>query len=218
MFNFVSRLHHPWYTCKAEKHGKAVEYCHDNMTQPHVWPNTEADHVMPSQVFGATTNSPSSSPPAHTVHHTGSSASTLREALTRPLGRRFISHVVAQVRGIPSLWTLPLSPSVQFWCCVPFLSSVYHDETLTDQFSRSKSDRSCEFWAQVVDGPRNFPSPRHQRGRWNYHMAKGVLLTVCEHTHTHTPTPQMHFQLDGSRGAVSYNTRRQTKKNIVYLK
>lgn len=66
------------------------------MTQPHVWPNTESDHVMPSQVFAATANSPSSSAPAHTAHHAGSSASTLSEALARPEGGRFISHVVPE--------------------------------------------------------------------------------------------------------------------------
>lgn len=49
----------------------------------------EADHVMPSQVFAAPANSPSS-------HHAGS------EAPARPEGGRFISHVVPEDTAFPA--------------------------------------------------------------------------------------------------------------------
>lgn len=155
------------------------------MTQPHVWPSTEADHVMPSQVLAATANSPSSSAPAPTVHHAGSSASTRSGART---ARRRESYQPrsAWVHGVPSLWTLPRSPSAQFRCGVSCHSSVYHDETLIDRFSCIKATRAASSGRRSSTPHTTFPH-RGIRGADGISIwPTGVLLTVCEHTHPHT--------------------------------
>lgn len=160
--------------------------------------------MMPSQVFAATANSPSSSAPAHTAHHAGSSASTLSEALARPEGGRFISHVVPEYTVFLACELCRSLRRCSFDVVFQF-AAVYHDET---RFSCSKVTEAASSGRRSSTPRTTFPR-RGIRGADGITIwPTGVLLTVCEHTH---PTPQIYFQLDRSRGAGPYNTRHEVQ-------